>query len=106
MSTNDVFVSIAGGLKLAEPSLDLPMMVAIVSSLLNKPVDGGVVVTGEVGLSGEVRGVTMVERRVSEAARMGFKRILVPKSNLSGLQKTGIEVSGILNVSDTIETLL
>ncbi len=83
MGTNDVFLSVAGGLRLSEPSLDLPMLVAIVSSLMNKAVSAETLVIGEVGLSGEVRAITNIEQRIKEAAKLGFKQIVMPQANLS-----------------------
>ena len=94
MATNDVFVSVAGGLRLSEPALDLPIMVAIVSSLLNKPVDPVTLVVGEVGLSGEVRAITNIERRLTEAAKLGFKTIVLPQSNRTNMAESA-EVSSL-----------
>ncbi len=81
MGTHDVFVSVAGGLKLSEPALDLPILVAIVSSLMNKPVNSEALVVGEVGLSGEVRAVTNIDQLASEAAKLGFRSLVYPHSN-------------------------
>ena len=106
MATHDVFVSIAGGLKLSEPALDLPIMVAIVSSLLNKPVAPDTVVAGEVGLSGEVRGVSMMDRRIIEAEKMGFKKVLLPSVNKIQAPSKKISLNGVVNVQDAIEQVL
>ncbi len=106
MATHDVFVSIAGGLKLSEPALDLPIMVAIVSSLLNKPVAPDTVVIGEVGLSGEVRGVSMMDRRIIEAEKMGFKKVLLPSANKIQAPSKKIVLNGVVNVQDAIEQVL
>ncbi len=106
MATHDVFVSIAGGLKLSEPALDLPIMVAIISSLLNKPVAPDTVVTGEVGLSGEVRGVSMMDRRIIEAEKMGFKKVLLPSVNKIQAPSKKIVLNGVVNVQDAIEQVL
>ena len=85
MATNDVFVSVAGGLRLSEPALDLPVMVAIVSSLTNRAVDHKTLVIGEVGLSGEVRAITNIERRLTEAAKLGFETVVLPQANLKNM---------------------
>ncbi len=77
----DVFVNVAGGVKLDEPAADLGMAVSIVSSLRDVPVDRNAVVIGEVGLGGEIRTVNQIERRVSEAAKLGFKTIVTPHRN-------------------------
>jgi len=74
----DIFVNIAGGLKVGEPAIDLGMAVAIAGSFQNRVVDPGMVCIGEVGLTGEVRSVGQLEARVHEAARLGFTRCLVP----------------------------
>ncbi len=106
MGTNDVFVSPAGGLKIAEPSTDLALLVSIVSSLLNKPIDPYTLVFGEVGLSGEVRGVSLADRRINEAEKMGFKRVMLPKSNISKTTESKIELIGVENLQVAIESLL
>ncbi|KAA3631476.1 MAG: DNA repair protein RadA, partial [Calditrichaeota bacterium] len=106
MGTNDVFVTPAGGLKISEPSVDLAMLVAIVSSLMNKPIDPFTLVFGEVGLSGEVRGVSLADRRINEAEKMGFKQVVVPKSNLSKQSDFKIKVVGVDNLQTAIEHLI
>ncbi|UCD63590.1 MAG: DNA repair protein RadA [Candidatus Zixiibacteriota bacterium] len=106
MGTNDVFASVAGGLRLSEPALDLPLIAAIVSSLLNKPLDARTAVVGEVGLSGEVRGVAMADRRVSEAARLGFKRMLIPRVNADKLSGAELEITGVDNIQTALDIVL
>lgn len=102
----DIFLNIAGGVKIYEPACDLGVIVAIYSGLKNKPVDEGVVVTGEVGLAGEVRGVTLAEKRVSEAEKMGFKTCIVPNYNLKEFhKKRRIELIGVSTVNEAIEKL-
>lgn len=105
MGTNDVFVSVAGGLRLQEPSLDLPIMSAIISSLLNKPVSSDTVVLGEVGLSGEVRGISMIDRRLSEATKLGFKRAIIPESNRAQVMSNSIKPIGVKNIAEALEHL-
>lgn len=104
LSQHDVFVSVAGGLRLSEPALDLPILVAIASSLLNKPVSPRVLVAGEVGLSGEVRGITLVDQRVAEATKLGFTTIVVPEANRSqvGGSKALIPVADVQKALDVI----
>ena len=106
MATHDVFVSIAGGLRLNEPALDLPMLLAIASSLLNRAVDARTLVVGEVGLSGEVRGVTMIDRRINEAKKMGFTAAVIPDVNCSQLKDTRGESLRGRQCQDAIEILL
>lgn len=83
----DVFVSIAGGLKIQEPSVDLGILAAIASSLRNQPISPDTAIVGEVGLSGEIRSVPRIESRIKECKHMGFKRIILPKRNLKGISK-------------------
>lgn len=106
IGASDVFVSIAGGLRLSEPALDLPVMAAVVSSFLDRQLLPKIVAAGEVGLSGEVRGITMVDRRLSEAARMGFKQLVVPQTNLAQLGEKPIDVIGVASVQQALEALL
>ncbi len=106
MATNDVFVSVAGGLKLTEPAVDLPVLAAIASSLMNRAVDPQTLLVGEVGLSGEVRGVTNIDRRVSEAARMGFKRMILPKANLDKIAGRPLDLIGVAGLQDALEIVL
>jgi DNA repair protein RadA/Sms len=94
MGANDVFVSVAGGLRLSEPSVDLAVVTAIVSSLRDLSVDSEIVIAGEVGLSGEVRAVGMIERRIGEAAKLGFKRMVLPAQNIKGITDNKIELLG------------
>ncbi|MHB0912804.1 MAG: DNA repair protein RadA [Armatimonadota bacterium] len=81
LANQDVYVSVAGGVKIMEPALDLAIAVAVASSLTDLPVDPSTVVVGEVGLAGEVRSVNRLEQRIKEAARLGFERAIIPKSN-------------------------
>lgn len=86
LSQKDVFLNIAGGLKVADPALDLAVVVAIMSSNFDVDVSDCTAFVGEVGLSGEIRTVTRIEQRVIEAAKLGFKTIMIPKGNLKGVE--------------------
>lgn len=102
----DAYVNIAGGMKITEPAIDLGVIVAICSSYKNKNVDEGLVVLGEVGLSGEVRSISQIELRVSEAKKLGFKTVIVPygaKESLSEIK--GIEVILVENVNQALEKI-
>jgi DNA repair protein RadA/Sms len=77
----DVFVNVAGGIKIMEPAADLGIVAAIASSYLNKPLDANAVFVGEVGLTGEIRSISHIEKRVSEAYRMGYTKCIVPEGN-------------------------
>jgi DNA repair protein RadA/Sms len=93
LGNQDILVNVTGGLKIDEPAADLGVALAIASSLRDAPIDPGLVVVGEVGLSGELRSVTQLEWRVGEAARLGFKRCLVPRTGVRSLRAPqGIEL--------------
>ena len=103
---HDIFMNVAGGVKVIEPAVDMAIVSAIASSFLDKPVPDGTVVLGEVGLTGEVRAIGQVDIRLAEIKKMGFKRCLVPDSNLKRiLDINGIEVAGIKTVPEAIEKL-
>jgi len=87
LGNHDIFVNVAGGVRLAEPAVDLGVVAAIASSFLDRPVDPKTVVFGEVGLTGEIRGINQMEIRIREAARMGFTRCVLPRTQLRGLDK-------------------
>lgn len=102
----DVFLNVAGGVRLVEPAIDLGVVAALASSHLNRPVPDRTVLFGEVGLTGEVRAVAQPELRVKEAARLGFDRCFLPKGNLKGLKApAGIELIGVKNVSEVLDGL-
>ncbi len=93
LGNQDILVNVTGGLRIEEPAADLGIALAIASSFRDLTVDPGVVAIGEVGLSGELRSVTQLERRVNEAARLGFKRCFIPRSGARSIQKSqGIEL--------------
>lgn len=109
LHNRDVFASVAGGMRIDEPAVDLGVMLACASSLSNRVVDPDTVVMGEVGLSGEVRSVARTESRLKEALHMGFKKAIVPKRNLKGLPEellAKIKVHGIDYVEEAIESVL
>lgn len=104
---SDVFVNITGGLRVDEPGIDLGVLMAITSNHRDIPVDKRTVVIGEVGLGGEIRPVTHVERRLREAAKLGFKRAIFPEYNRKGLEiEEGIELVGVSDVYDSLSALL
>ena len=103
----DVFVNIAGGVRVDEPAVDLGIATSIISSLRDRSIDSQIVAVGEIGLGGEVRTVSQIEKRVQEAAKLGFQRILLPKNNLKGLLRSnGIELVGIERIEDAVKILL
>ena len=107
LGQKDVFLNIAGGLKVSDPAIDLAVISAILSSSLDIAIDRTVCMTGEVGLSGEIRPVSRIEQRISEAAKLGFERIIIPKSNMHGLEKRklGIELIPVTKVEEAFKHL-
>lgn len=104
LSQKDVFLNIAGGLKVSDPALDMAVIAAIMSSNFDVTVSQDTTFAGEVGLSGEIRTVTRIEQRVAEAEKLGFKRILIPKNNLKGVsKKPKIEVIEVGKVEDVFK---
>jgi DNA repair protein RadA/Sms len=110
LHSQDVHVNIAGGIKVLEPALDLAIIMAIASSFKDVPIDPDTVIFGEVGLAGEVRMVNQVEKRVQEVLKMGFKRCIIPKSNLKNLNnfllKKDLEIIGVKTVQEIINLAL
>jgi len=102
----DIFMNVAGGVKVIEPAVDLAIVASIASSFLDKAVPEGTVVLGEVGLTGEVRAIGQVDKRIVEIKKMGFTRCLVPESNLKRFPKvSGIKIVGVSSVEEAAETL-
>lgn len=104
---NDVFVNIAGGVRVDEPAVDLGIASSILSSLRDRPVDAASVAVGEIGLGGEVRTVSQMQKRVQEAAKLGFRRVVMPRNNLKGITRVnGVELVGIDRIEEAAEVLL
>ncbi len=101
----DVFVNIAGGVRIDEPAADLALCASVVSSARDIAVDAGTVLVGEVGLGGEVRSVGQLEKRIGEAEKLGFKRIVVPSGNLSERRKRGIQIVEVDLLAEAMERL-
>jgi DNA repair protein RadA/Sms len=105
-AADDVFVNVAGGIEVNEPAADLGVIAAIASSFRNLPVDAETAVFGEVGLTGEIRGVLQAQARVREAQALGFKRIILPESNKKGLEKLlGVRLLGVATLEDAVTQL-
>lgn len=92
LGQKDVFLNIAGGIKVNDPSLDLAVISAILSSNMDIPIEHATCFAGEVGLSGEIRPVSRIEQRISEAEKLGMKKILIPKNNLKGIEKAKLQI--------------
>ena len=106
LGSQDVFVNVAGGARVTEPAADLGIVVAAASSYMDRPVPSDVLVVGEVGLTGEVRAVAGLELRLREAAALGFRRAIVPQSNVLEPPKTSLDVRGVATVGDALAILL
>ena len=106
LGQSDAYINIAGGLKINEPSMDLGIVGAIVSSFKNIPADDKTVMFGEVGLSGEVRAVSMCDRRINEAKKLGFSTVIIPAANHKNAEGiTGIEIVEVKSAEDLIEIM-
>lgn len=107
LAQKDVYLNIAGGLKVNDPAIDLSIISAILSSNMDVAIDRDICMAGEVGLSGEIRPVNRIEQRISEAEKLGFKRILIPKHNIQGLDtsKLKIEIIPVRKVEEAFRAL-
>lgn len=107
LHSTDIFVSVTGGIRVSEPACDLGILMAMASSFSNRSLDPDTLVIGEVGLGGEVRGVSRIEGRLKEGIQMGFKRCILPKRNLTAsLEKGKMELIGVSWIDEAIDSLL
>jgi len=104
-SGKDIFLNIVGGLKVVEPAIDLALIAAILSSYLDQPIPATTSVIGEVGLTGEIRRVNMIDQRLSEAVKFGFKKIIIPQGNLASRKKTKSNLKEIATLQELAESL-
>jgi DNA repair protein RadA/Sms len=106
MGNQDIFVNVAGGLKVDEPAADLGIISAMISSFLDRPVLNSMVVFGEVGLAGEIRGVSQPEVRIKEAKKLGFSRCLLSRNNMEGFSApAGMELVGLESITGLMDVL-
>jgi len=107
INSQDVFINVAGGVRVDEPAVDLGLTVALASSFLDKPVAPTTVIVGEVGLAGEIRGVGHIETRLTEAHKLGFTRCVLPKNSMGHLKAPkGVELTGVRSVGQALEEVL
>ena len=107
LSACDVYVNIAGGIRMTEPAIDLGLILALVSSYKDIAIDEKTIAFGEVGLSGEIRSVNMAQQRVQEAKKLGFETVLMPRVSVKALQKVeGIRIIGLETVRDAVQYLM
>ena len=106
MYNQDVYVNVAGGLSLSEPAVDLPLCVAVASSLSDSPLPSDLAVMGEVGLTGEIRAITQMERRINECVRLGFRHIMCPADSVKRLHlPEGVELTPVKTLAQAITLL-
>lgn len=105
LSGMDIYVNVVGGLRIDEPAIDIAIMAAIASSFKNRAVDTGIFTFGEAGLSGELRAISQPDARIKEAAKLGFKKGIVPSGNANRTKENDIEIIGVKNVEDAIQIL-
>ena len=106
LGQKDVFLNIAGGLRVSDPGMDLAVISSVLSSSLDMAIDRDTCLAGEVGLSGEIRPVNRIEQRITEAEKLGFSRIIIPANNLKGFKsKVKIEIQQVRKVSDAFRLL-
>jgi len=106
LGLSDIYVNVVGGLKIFEPSVDLPVITAIASSFKNILINRDMVIIGEVGLSGEIRPITHIELRLKEAKKMGIKKALIPIANLpSNKINSSLDIIGMKNIKETLEII-
>ena len=104
LQNQDAYVNIAGGVKISETAIDLSIAISIASSYRDKPTGQYDDFIGEIGLTGEVRGVSRIEQRVQEAKKLGFKRVIIPERNLKGLNPlNGISILGVQTVAEALD---
>ncbi|MBQ5370320.1 MAG: DNA repair protein RadA, partial [Bacteroidaceae bacterium] len=107
LAQKDVFLNIAGGIRVTDPAIDLSVIAAVLSSNVDTPIDRDVCVTGEVGLSGEIRPVTRITQRIAEAQKLGFRRMILPKACMKGLttENFSIELVPVARVEHALREL-
>jgi DNA repair protein RadA/Sms len=106
LSSCDAYINIAGGIRMNEPAIDLALVLAVISSYQDKPIDEKTIVFGEVGLSGEVRAVSMARQRVMEAKKLGFKKVILPKVSADAMDPVeGIQMVGVATVLDAMRSI-
>jgi len=106
LAETDIYVNIAGGMRITEPSLDLAAIAAVASSFLNKPINPHIIIMGEAGLTGEARAIHGCQARIDEGAKLGFNEAIIPQSNLRGLKNPeGIRVYGVSNIGEMLGLL-
>ncbi len=102
LATQDIYINVAGGMKLTEPAIDLSIAIAIASSCLEFVIPSDTVAIGEIGLTGEIRSVTAIDKRINEAEKLGFKRIIIPQGNSKSDISSSIEIISVKNINQVL----
>jgi DNA repair protein RadA/Sms len=106
LGSQDVYINVAGGLRINEPALDLGIALAVASSMGEYPIDPDMVVLGEVGLSGEIRAVAQADVRVREASKLGFKQCILPAKNMGEVDgDKGLELLGVRHIQEALKLI-
>ena len=106
LGSQDVYLNVVGGLKINEPSIDLGIIMVTASSYKNIPIEKNVAIMGEVGLTGEVRRINMIEKRLKEAEKLGFKKCIIPESNKKDLkEKYKLDIICVKNINEAIQKI-
>ena len=106
LGNQDVYLNVVGGLKISEPSIDLGILMVTASNYKNVPIDKDIVIMGEVGLTGEVRRINLIEKRLKEAEKLGFKKCIIPESNKKLLkEKFKLDIIGVKDVNEAMKKL-
>ena len=106
LGTQDVYLNVAGGMKLSEPAVDLGIIATVASAYKNVPIAKDVVIMGEVGLTGEVRRINLIEKRLKEVEKLGFKKCIIPENNKKGLKDAyKLDIIGVKNIGEALRKL-
>ena len=104
LGSQDIYLNVVGGIKIGEPAVDLAVVLAVASSYNNIPIPTDYVVIGEVGLTGEVRSINMIEKRIKEAEKLGFKKCIIPENNKKLLkEKYKLDIIGVRNIEEALK---
>ena len=106
LGTQEVYLNVAGGMKLSEPAVDLGMIATVASAYRNVPIAKDIVIMGEVGLTGEVRRINLIEKRLKEVEKLGFKKCIIPENNKKGLKdEYKLDIIGVKNIGEALRKL-
>ncbi len=105
LSTQDIYVNVAGGMRLSEPAIDLSIAMAVASSCMDFIVPTDTVAIGEIGLTGEIRSVTAMDKRITEAEKLGFKKIIIPAGNAKNISSSAIDIIPVKNINQALNAL-